>query len=112
MMDHFRRTLTLLGVSASHPAAFIIVFIYVVAWLAISPASFDWHAVATIATWLMTLIIQRAEHRDTQAIHAKLDELLRAEGRARNELTELDGEEPEVIEELRLRERHASAPSL
>jgi low affinity Fe/Cu permease len=35
----------------------------------------------------MTLIIQRAEHRDTQAIHAKLDELLRAEGGARNELS-------------------------
>ena len=33
-----------------------------------------------VATPMMTLIIQRAEHRDTQAIHAKLDELLRAEG--------------------------------
>ena len=63
MMDRFRRILTLLGVSTSHPAAFMIVFMYVVAWLAISPASFDWHAVATVATWLMTLIIQRAEHR-------------------------------------------------
>jgi low affinity Fe/Cu permease len=28
----------------------------------------------------MTLFIQRAEHRDTQAIHAKSDELLRVEG--------------------------------
>ena len=54
----------------------------------------DWHAVATIATWIMTLFIQRAEHRDTQAIHAKLDELLKAEGRARTELAKLDGEEP------------------
>jgi hypothetical protein len=27
------------------------------------------------------------KHRDTQAIHAKLDELLRLEGQARNELT-------------------------
>jgi hypothetical protein len=35
------------------------------------PSSFDWHAIATMATWFMTLIIQRAEHRDTQAIHAK-----------------------------------------
>ncbi len=26
----------------------------------------------------MTLFIQRAEHRDTQAIHAKLDELLQS----------------------------------
>src|SRR5215467_8980277 len=28
----------------------------------------DQHGVATLATWLMTLFIQRAEHRDTQAI--------------------------------------------
>jgi low affinity Fe/Cu permease len=60
----------------------------------------------------MTLIIQRAEHRDTQALHAKLDELLRVEGRARSELTELDDEEPEVITERRLRERRAAEHSL
>jgi low affinity Fe/Cu permease len=53
----------------------------------------------------MTLFIQRAEHRDTQAIHAKLDELLRAENRARDELTRLDDEEPEVIERRRSDER-------
>jgi low affinity Fe/Cu permease len=35
---------------------------------------------------------QRAEHRDTQAPHAKLDELLRAEGHARSELARLDDE--------------------
>ena len=46
----------------------------------------------------MTLVIQRAEHRDTQAIHAKLDEILHAMGDARNELTKLDEEEPEEIE--------------
>ena len=53
----------------------------------------------------MTLIMERAEHRDTQAIHAKLDALLRAEGRARSELTRLDGEEREVIEAHRAQER-------
>jgi low affinity Fe/Cu permease len=56
-----------------------------------------------IAAWFMTLIIQRAEHRDTQAIHAKLDELLRAEGRARSELAQLDDEE--AIEAQRAQER-------
>ncbi len=49
----------------------------------------------------MTLFIQRAEHRDTQAIPAKLDELLRAEGNARNELTKIDDKEPEKIEQHR-----------
>jgi len=47
-----------------------------------------------MATWFMTLVIQRAEHRDTQAIHAKLDEMLHVMGEARNELTRVDEEEP------------------
>jgi hypothetical protein len=70
-------------------------------------ASFDWHAVATLATWMMTLFITRSSHRDTQAIEAKLDELLRVHGDARNELIELDDREPEEIEEHRQRERRA-----
>ena len=50
---------------------------------------------------MMTLFIQRAEHRDTQAIHAKLVELLRATGEARSDLDRLDREEPEEIERHR-----------
>jgi low affinity Fe/Cu permease len=46
----------------------------------------------------MTLTIERSEHRDTQAIQGKLDELLRVHGAARNELTKLDQQEPEEIE--------------
>jgi low affinity Fe/Cu permease len=79
------------------------------AWLVFSFDTLDWHAVATIATWVMTLFIQRAEHRDTQAIHAKLDELLKAEGSARTELTSLDDEEPEAIEQHRSEERRSNS---
>jgi hypothetical protein len=39
-----------------------------------------------------------------------MDELLRVEGRARSELTELDDEEPEVIKERRSPE-HSLQPS-
>ena len=49
----------------------------------------------------MTLIIQRAEHRDTQAIHAKLDELLKAQKGASDSLARIDREEPEEIERFR-----------
>ncbi|MDO6414622.1 low affinity iron permease family protein [Sphingomonas sp. BIUV-7] len=59
---------------------------------------------ATIATWLMTLFIQRAEHRDTQAIHAKLDELLKADDSAQTSLKNVDDEEPEEIEAARSRQ--------
>ncbi|WP_348644037.1 low affinity iron permease family protein [Mesorhizobium sp. B4-1-3] len=49
----------------------------------------------------MTLLIQRAEHRDTQALQAKLDELIKANDEARNEIAEVDDKEPEEIEEMR-----------
>ena len=76
-----RPALTKIGVLTAHPMAFVVVFGYVGVWLLCNRQSFDWQAAATVATWLMTLFIQRAEHRDTQAIHAKLDELLRVGGR-------------------------------
>ncbi|MCP3442292.1 low affinity iron permease family protein [Bradyrhizobium sp. CCGUVB14] len=49
----------------------------------------------------MTLLIQRAEHRDTQAIHAKLDELLKAVGDANDDLMEVDKKDAEEVEKKR-----------
>jgi low affinity Fe/Cu permease len=49
----------------------------------------------------MTLSIHRAEHRDTQAIQANLDELLRSNDAAANELTHIDEKDPEAIERER-----------
>jgi low affinity Fe/Cu permease len=104
-----RRHLTRFGVLTTHPAAFAIVAVYALLWFIFQRHTFDWHAVATLATWLMTLVISRSEHRDTQAIEAKLDELLRAHGQARTELADLDDKEPEEIEEHRKRERENRA---
>ena len=100
-----RLFLTRLGVMTSSPWAFAVVAVYSLGWLLLDPQSLDWHGVATLATWLMTLVIQRAEHRDSQALHAKLDELIHAQAGARNELTKLDEEEPETIEKYRERAR-------
>jgi low affinity Fe/Cu permease len=101
IMIHYRPWLTQIGVSTSHPLAFAVVAVYVAAWIIFDPASFGWQSTATVATWVMTLFIQRAEHRDTQAIHAKLDELLRAHGDADEHLAKLDREEPEEIKRQR-----------
>src|SRR6476659_3762489 len=70
-MGHF---LTRLGVYTANPLAFLVLVTYAALWYLFKPETFEWHAVATLATWGMTLVIQRAEHRDTQAIHAKLDD--------------------------------------
>jgi low affinity Fe/Cu permease len=64
------------------------------------------NAVATLATWMMTLVIQRSEHRDTQAMHAKLDDLLRANEKAQTGLARIDSQEPEEIEEYRHQTYH------
>jgi low affinity Fe/Cu permease len=100
-----RLWLTRLGVLAAHPAAFLVVGVYAVLWVTLDPRSFGWESGGMVATLFMTLLIQRAEHRDTQAIHAKLDELLRATGGARDALTRVDEEEPERIEQHRARAR-------
>lgn len=97
----YRSWLTQAGVSTSHPLAFVVVGVYVAAWTIFDPHSFGWQGAATVATWVMTLFIQRAEHRDTQAIHAKLDELLRAHDNADEGLATLDRKEPEEIERRR-----------
>jgi low affinity Fe/Cu permease len=107
MLQSLRHLLTELGVVTARPWAFLLVSGYGVLWLIFDRQSFGWHGFAVLATWLMTLVIQRAEHRDTQAIHAKLDELLHAERDASNRLTKLDKEEPEVIEEHREQARRA-----
>jgi low affinity Fe/Cu permease len=58
---------------------------------------FGFDAIATLIVWVMTLFIARSNRRDTLAIHAKLDELLRSDANARAELTTLDQKQPEVI---------------
>src|SRR5262245_12730862 len=111
MIKALNQFLTTVGFYTANPLSFIIVALYAILWVAFDRESLNWHGVATLATWLMTLFIQRAEHRDTQAIQAKLDELLRAKGQARNELTQIDQEEPETIERHRREEQERSGRS-
>ena len=79
--------------------------IYGILWFVFEPKTFDYHAIATLIVWTMTLFIQRADRRDTLAVHAKLDELLKATRDAKTELASIDEHEPEAIEKVRDRER-------
>jgi low affinity Fe/Cu permease len=108
-VDHSKRAerLTHVGVLAAHPAAFLVVGGYVALWFVLERETLDLHGLATIATWVMTLFIQRATHRDTQAMHAKLDELVYSHQGARNEVSNIDQLEPEEVEV----QRGASGPA-
>jgi low affinity Fe/Cu permease len=77
---------------AGRPAAFATAVGAIVLWVLSGPVfrwSDTWQLVintgTTIVTFLMVFLIQNAQNRDASAIQAKLDELIRAGGKARNE---------------------------
>ena len=55
----------------------------------------------TIVTFLMVFLIQNTQNRDSAAIQIKLDELIRAVDKARNELIGLERRSEAEIEEKR-----------
>jgi low affinity Fe/Cu permease len=88
---------------AGRSGAFFIAVALVLAWLLTGPLfgySDTWQLVintsTTIVTFLMVFLIQHTQNRDTEAMHVKLDELIRATKGAHNailDLEELDEEE-------------------
>ena len=71
--------------------AFILAASVILAWIVTGPIfhySDTWQLVintsTTIVTFLMVFLIQNAQNRDAAAMQAKLDELLRALGKARD----------------------------
>ena len=76
---------------AGQTLTFILAVAVIVIWAVTGPLfhwSDTWQLVintgTTIVTFLMVFLIQNAQNRDASAIQAKLDELIRAVGHARN----------------------------
>jgi low affinity Fe/Cu permease len=77
---------------AGSPYAFMVCVTFVLAWALTGPLfgfSDTWQLVintsTTIITFLMVFLIQNTQNRDNGALHAKLDELIRAMVDADNE---------------------------
>jgi low affinity Fe/Cu permease len=99
------------------PAAFGSALTVIVLWALAGPLfnfSDTWQLVintgTTIVTFLMVFLIQNTQNRDAEAMHIKLDELIRAVDQAQNallNLEELDESDLDRIrtEYLRLAER-------
>ncbi len=54
----------------------------------------------TILTFLMVFLIQNTQNRDGQATQLKLDELIKAIGKARNDFIEIEEEPDEKLNRL------------
>ena len=87
--------------------AFILAVAVIVVWALTGPAfdySDTWQLVintgTTIITFLMVFLIQNTQNRDAKAIHLKLDELIKASDRARNEMIDLDKLSDEQLKQL------------
>ncbi|WHO37848.1 low affinity iron permease family protein [Sphingobium sp. AP49] len=102
------------------PLAFILAIATVLIWGITGPVfhySDTWQLVintgTTIVTFLMVFLIQNAQNRDSSAIQAKLDELIRAIDTARNDfigIEHLTEAELEKIKKVLERECGADGP--
>ncbi|MBH9410855.1 low affinity iron permease family protein [Pseudomonas aeruginosa] len=98
---------------AGRPPTFVVALGLILLW-AISGPLFDfndtWQLVintsTTIVTFLMVFLIQNTQNRDTDALHIKIDELLRSTRRAHNALLGLDDLDADTLRERRQRYQH------
>jgi low affinity Fe/Cu permease len=81
---------------------------FVICWLAAGPTlgwSDTWQLIintaSSVLTLVMVFVIQHGQRRDTQAIHLKLDELIRVSREARNELIGLEAKSETVTHQIR-----------
>jgi low affinity Fe/Cu permease len=109
MQRQFSRVAAAFARAAGHPLMFALSCSLIVVWAATGPAfafSDTWQLVintgTTIVTFLMVFLIQNTQNRDSAAIQAKLDELIRV-SKAENTFIGIDLLTQLEVEELRER---------
>ena len=115
MRKFFNLFATKTSTAAGQPLTFIIALLVVIVWGVTGPLfhySDTWQLVintgTTIVTFLMVFLIQNSQNRDGAAMQAKLDELLRAVDKAREQFIGIEHLTDQQIELLRTAlERHA-----
>ena len=115
MRRFFNWCATKTSAGAGHPITFGTAVAIVMVWAATGPVfgySDTWQLVintgTTIVTFLMVFLIQNSQNRDAAAMQAKLDELLRAVDKAREQFIGIEHLTDDQIELVRTAlERHA-----
>ncbi len=94
--------------ASGRPLTFSLAVALLVTWAVTGPIfrfSDTWQLVintgTTIVTFLMVFLIQNTQNRDSEALHVKLDELIRATKGAHNALLDLEDLEEEELDRIR-----------
>jgi low affinity Fe/Cu permease len=105
--QHFSRFAHSISFKLASAWSYVAGALLILAWIISGPYfnyspqwQFAMTAGTSIATFLLVLILQHTEFRQTKTIQLKLDELLRAMERARTDLVHLEAKPDEHIESL------------
>ncbi|MFI4969303.1 MAG: low affinity iron permease family protein [Lysobacterales bacterium] len=108
----FTRFASIASRATGRPITFALAALIVVVWAVSGPLfgfSDTWQLVintgTTIITFLMVFLIQNTQNRDSEAMHVKLDEMIRALEGAHNGLLDLEELEDEDLDRIRKRYR-------
>jgi len=98
-----RRSSVMLGSAWAFAGAMLVILV----WILTGPTfhfSDTWQLIintgTTIVTFLMVFLIQNTQNRDAKAMQLKLDEIIRALKKARNELVDLEDLSDEELKKL------------
>ena len=104
----FTRFSKFIAHATGQPFTFAFALLLIVVWAVTGPLfhwSDTWQLVVntgtTVVTFLMVFLIQSTQNRDSEAVHVKLDELLRVTAGAHNVLLDLEELEERDLERLR-----------
>lgn len=94
--------------ATGRPTAFVVAVSALVVWAATGPLfgfSDTWQLVintgTTVVTFLMVFLIQNTQNRDSEALHVKIDELIRSNKGAHNALLDLEELEESELDKIR-----------
>ena len=108
MNEVFSRLANKTSRQAGRASTFVVSILIVLVW-AMSGPFFGWsdtwqlviNTGTTIITFLIVFLIQNTQNRDTQALHLKIDELIRVTLDARNSMMNLEDSTEKEIEAVK-----------
>ena len=107
MIALWRRIAGRAPAAVGNPWTFLVALAITVAYIGTGPI-FDWSGtwllilatVPSVAAFLLVMLLQYTQNRDTRAVQLKLDELIRSLDQARTDLVRLEERPDEEITEI------------